>query len=156
MFKKYKDKIQSFIFLSLFLHISVYLFTVISFDPPKPKPQPIEIVVIDSKKQKRQIVEQNKKRINDETPEDSRFLSQHNQKVVEETVAQKHGKFTNQVTPGKNTRGQKTAQNKKAQAKPTKGNLPTLKQLKPKFSYTPNSRETHSSPAGKQARAMIT
>jgi protein TonB len=49
----------------------------------------------DEAKIKGQIVEQSDQRINDETPENARFLSKHNQKVVQETQAALKGKFRN-------------------------------------------------------------
>jgi protein TonB len=49
---------------------------------------------------KGQIVDQNEKAVNDEVPKDSKYLSRHNQKVVEETQAQQHGKFVNSDTSG--------------------------------------------------------
>ncbi len=42
-----------------------------------------------------QIVEQSEKPINDEVPENARFLSRHNQKVIRETQAALRGKFKN-------------------------------------------------------------
>lgn len=42
-----------------------------------------------------QIVEQHEKPINDESPDNSKYLSRHNQKVVRETQAAVHGKFKN-------------------------------------------------------------
>lgn len=44
---------------------------------------------------KGQIVEQDDKAINDETPEDTKFLSKHNQKIVKETQSAQHGRFKN-------------------------------------------------------------
>lgn len=42
-----------------------------------------------------QIVEQSEKAINDEKPEDAKFMSRHNQRVIRETQAAVHGKFKN-------------------------------------------------------------
>ena len=74
------------------------------------KDQPVEVELMDAEKMlekmkqlekkqvapstKGQIVEQDQ-RLNDETPEDARFLSKHNQKVIKETQAKDHGKFKN-------------------------------------------------------------
>lgn len=44
---------------------------------------------------KGQIVEQSEERLNDEVPQDAKFLSRHKQKVVRETLAAEHGKFKN-------------------------------------------------------------
>lgn len=49
---------------------------------------------------KGQIVEQNEKALNDEVPDDARFLSRHNQKVVRETQAAVTGKFKNSDNTG--------------------------------------------------------
>lgn len=75
---------------------------------PQHDQQPIEVELLDvetaleaiSRKKvepekKAQIVEQDEKPVNDETPEEARFLSRHNQKVHQETQAKLHGKFKN-------------------------------------------------------------
>jgi TonB family protein len=47
-----------------------------------------------------QIIEQNEKAINDEVPEDAKYLSRHNQKIVRETKAALNDKFRNSQASG--------------------------------------------------------
>ncbi len=68
----------------------------ISYIEPKPKeesliPKDPNQLPID----KMQIVEQDEKQLNDEKPEDAKFLSAHNQVVKKQTVAAKTGEFRN-------------------------------------------------------------
>lgn len=77
--------------------------------PPPPAPVSIEILdqhpevkrPVPVKKEKiksentTQIVEQEEKPLNQETPEDARFLSANNQKVQKQTQAMTHGEFQN-------------------------------------------------------------
>jgi protein TonB len=108
-----------------------------------------------------QIVEQNDQRLNDEIPEDSRFLSKHNQKVVQETQAALKGKFKNtdstdgQVSPqkklGKTEQNHRKDKAKENQPKdiepnqklltasdgiPTRTGKPSLRDLTPSFKPT--------------------
>jgi protein TonB len=69
---------------------------------------------------KGQIVDQSETAINDETPEDARFLSRHNQKVVRETQSANHGHFNNAVTMGGAPSPQKLAGKPKPEQSPEK------------------------------------
>ena len=87
--------------------------------PPNPEPlQNKKPVLIE----KRQVVDQSEKALNDEMPTDQRFLSAHNQVVKKQTIAKNHGEFKNSATPSLHSGdgGQPT--------KPL-----TLDDLKPKF-----------------------
>ena len=65
----------------------------------QPAPQPKVIVKKDKNKlEMNQIVEQEEKALNQEAPEDSRFLSANNQKVLKQTQAANKGDFQNKKT----------------------------------------------------------
>ena len=87
-----------------------------------------------------QIVEQESPPVNNEVPEDAKFLGKHNQKVQQETRSEKSGSFSNAGSAGQKTT--KTPQNPR-QPKPVSrklvGNLPSLAQLKPQFNFTPKA-----------------
>lgn len=141
--------------ISLLLHFAtaVFLFN-LERKPTPPAQKPIEISVIDSEEMERlaplfqkqmQIVDQSEKSINDDIPDDAKYLSRHNQKVAEETRAQSHGKFNNQAAQGMKEKG-KQAQAQKSPAptpvapwesemQKTESGLPTLEALKPKFDW---------------------
>ncbi len=68
-----------------------------------------------------QVVEQNEKPLNDETPENTKYLGQHNQKVLKETVAAHKGEFKNlkqKQKPGEkaNQKQASTSQDKQKKA----------------------------------------
>jgi protein TonB len=105
----------------------------------------------------KQIVEQ-EKQINDEIDEKTRLLSKFNQKVIQQTKAEKAGKFKNTTQGGMPDEGSKTGQKDKKDlekvekvAKHEKGELPDLKALAPKFSLSPGprapSRENNGDPS---------
>jgi TonB family protein len=84
-------------------------------------------------------------------------LSQHNQRVQEETRAQATGKFTNLAQPGTpqpgDTDGEKREEITKNQKRPKGGHLPDLSALKPDFSLTPDLRVTPPElPAGRPSQ----
>lgn len=64
----------------------------ITFNPPPESTQPVQKV---PEKEKRQIVEQDEKPINDEISEKAKFLSAHNQVVKKQTIASNLGEFRN-------------------------------------------------------------
>ena len=129
-----KQKIVTGVYLSvaisLIFHIGFGL--ALSF-APKEKPalstENVEVVFVDSNdQQKQQIVEQDLKPLNDETPEKTKFLGRHNQKVVKETKAARSGDFNNKV-------GGKPQQARKPEKPKAKGKLPSLKKLIPSFNH---------------------
>jgi len=95
-----------------------------------------------------QIVEQ-QKQLNDETPEDSRFLSAFNQKVVKQTRAERNAAFNNTAQGGQPDEGfkdgekdqevmvEKVERNKRQKEA---GELPELKDLAPKYALTPGPK----------------
>ncbi len=107
------------------------------------KPKTVEFVVLDERREnqkKMQIVEQNEKSLNDEIPDDAKYLSAHNQRVVKESVAQKAGEFKNTGQKFDSNLGAKTAatppasKQQKAKMKATsREGLPTLADLRPQF-----------------------
>ncbi len=98
------NRITVFIAFSLLVHVCVL--TIVHFSQTKTRLAqdtvtveyltPQEILKKFEDPEKRQIVEQSEEAVNDDTPDDAKFMSLHNQKVVKETKAQKHGKFKNQ------------------------------------------------------------
>jgi TonB family protein len=87
----------------------------------------------ENEEKRRQIVEQDKT-VNDEIPEDAKFLSQQNQKVKEETRAVNRGTFTNQAAQNLAEQRQKVEKPKERPRKLDQG-LPTFEALKPKFDW---------------------
>lgn len=99
MSKKYANRVSWFIIVSLFVHMGTYLglgsvSTWKALLKPKKK-EVVEISYIDTRQHKRTLVEQDEKPLNNEIPEDSKFMSRHNQRVVEETKAQLTGDYRN-------------------------------------------------------------
>ncbi|MEO0335936.1 MAG: energy transducer TonB [Pseudomonadota bacterium] len=160
--KKYYNKMKYpvlvFVLLSLLTHVVVY--TLINIARQKPKPPIAKVVEVEyispapSKKKgdkqknvikrRKQIVTQ-EKRINEEKPDDARFLSKFNQRVKKQTRAAKSGAFNNSAKPGQQVAGQ----DKKPQPKPTPkknmekgpGKIKKLSQLVPQYSLTPDARK---------------
>jgi protein TonB len=148
--------------ISLLIHLVVGLGLHFSKVPPwQDHKDKVEVVILDqspSEKKavadevKKQIVEQPDKALNDETPEDAKYMSAHNQRVVHETKAQQTGDFHNSQGQGNNLPSAKPApapvakteqmaeqrpkmKNKsKGQPAPDdKGQIPTLSDLSPRF-----------------------
>jgi TonB family protein len=109
-----KRSITIGLLLSLALHLMIVgVMAVYKLQPPtKPQREDITVEILDQKpvtpaeklvkkeKQKlehNQIVEQDQS-LSKEAPEDSRFLSEHNQKVLKQTQAVNHGEFQNKKT----------------------------------------------------------
>ncbi|MEQ1876773.1 MAG: energy transducer TonB [Bdellovibrionia bacterium] len=109
-------------------------------NPRTPKRDVIEVVIEDRNPEKpltdeerRQIVEQDKT-VNDEIPEDAKFLSAQNQKVKEQTRALQRGTFTNQAAQNLAEQRKKIEKPKERPQKLDNG-LPTIEALKPKFDW---------------------
>ncbi len=153
-----------FLLVSVIAHLSLLLvFYVLPSFQPTPKPEPVQVEYIPAdeltppdeapgepvKKQKRdklrdQIVEQ-QKQLNDETPDNSRFLSAFNQVVQQQTKAERNDKFNNTAMGGQPDEGSKEGEKDSAAKvdKPERnkrdreaGELPSLKDLMPKYSLT--------------------
>ncbi len=109
-----KWQIRESLIASVLVHCLLLLATVFlpELFEPQTRPQTVEIsflpapltttptVEVLKKKTKlpevtQQVVDQSEKPVNDETPEDTKFLSAHNQVVKKQTVAQKIGDFRN-------------------------------------------------------------
>lgn len=121
------------ILLSLALHLllggGLVIFSLSRPSPLVPQP-PVTIEILDqdpvqkpkdlakkvkTKTENNQIVEQEEKALNEEAPEDSRFLSANNQKVLKQTQAANHGEFQNKKT--KAEKAGKPTENKKSSPK---------------------------------------
>lgn len=59
-----------------------------------------QIELINQEQVQKQIIEQSENSVNEQTPEDAKFLSAKNQKVEKETKASQNGKFNNSSLPG--------------------------------------------------------
>ncbi len=94
-------RILIFLFISIAVHFVAVTF-VHRKNLPTPKSEEIVIEIVETKNpsavEKGQIVEQNEEALNDVVPEKTKYLSQHNQKVVEETKAANTGKFNNKLS----------------------------------------------------------
>ncbi len=138
-----------FLILSILIHMG-FMAGLKFVDPQEQKkPEVVEIEYISTPQQtkkQRQLVEQGKRRLNEETPDKDYYLSRHNQVVKKQTKAQRTGKFQN--APGKSmqgrnqgagqTRPQKTATNKK-------GKGLQLKNLVPNYNF---QQQADNSPSG--------
>ncbi len=115
--------------------------------PDELTPPPAEKDMREKTKRQDQIVDQ-KKQLNDETPEDARFLSAFNQKVIKQTRAERSGKFENTAQGGQPDEGaidgdknqELTSDEKKTAKHREKGELPALKDLTPKYALMPGPK----------------
>lgn len=154
-----------FILLSLITHFTVFtVFTLIRMPTTPPREAKVEVEYlapdeltppeeqhkgkrVKAEKLRDQIVEQ-QKQLNDEKPEDSRFLSAFDQKVIQQTRAEKNGKFNNTAQGGKPDEGLKDGDKESHEmadkpvkkSKRDKGELPELAALTPKYSLTPGPK----------------
>lgn len=167
--KKKRDPIVIFLLLSLGIHVAVAIFLltkeflkqqpapqVVEIEylpaaPPPPAPNPeqpkTEKLKANAKEIKNQVVEQDKQ-LNDDIDKNTKYLSQFNQKIEQQTKASLTGKFENSAKAGKEEQGspdgKKGEDDLKAQkspdAKGEKGELPTLRALSPKFALNPGQK----------------
>ncbi len=118
-----------FLLISLTIHMMVMTY-VHRKNIPNPKSDQVTIEIIDinelNKIDKGQIVEQSDEALNDIIPEKTKFLSQHNQKVVEETKAANSGKFTNKVSGANDANANKKEAPNEWGTKPKKSLLEKL------------------------------
>lgn len=152
MIKKLKYPALIFLVLSVFAHFSAFFgLAIFSSWNFKPKSEMVEIDFVDASQilKKQQIVEQ-EKQINDEIPEDSKYLSKHNQRVKKQTRAAKTGTFKNTSKPGQKVAGQPNAPQKpQPKNKPkNSGKIKKLSDLIPKYSLTPDGRKDLSAHTG--------
>jgi protein TonB len=156
MFQKYSRSIALFIFLSLLIHLSLGT-GLLKFSSPKTaKKQIVEIEYIQKpegskavEQPQAQIVEQ-ERRVNEETPEKSKYLSKYDQTVKEETRALKTGEFRNAAKAGvqKIPAPRKTPPKEPTPRKLAKGELPSLKNLVPELTATPKAQQQEEGQAG--------
>ncbi len=132
-----KDSIFIFLTLSICLHFMLYSgLSASKQDTANTQDISIEIIDKSAKNLKKQQIVEQQKRVNDELPDESAFLSQFNQTVKEQTQAKRVGKFIN--TAGHSNEPQKEADFRPKKVKPKKmspNGLPTLDDLRLKTNY---------------------
>ena len=175
MIRKAKTRSTVFILLSLAVHLCMVLVLLDRVHAPPVAPARIEVEYSDATippaaiasktapktaraQTRSQIVEQ-QKRLNDEVDDQSRFLSAFDQKVQRETRAANAGKFTNVTTGQKQMGGDRRGDKKSAATDKTKtaaareaGELPSLKQLIPKFALNDGPIGTAAEQSGEAAQ----
>lgn len=158
--RKILHTVYIFIFSSLLIHLSLYggleFLSQLSPQTVSLKKTPVEVLIVEAppiKETTKQIIEQDQKRVNDEVPQDSKYLSRHNQKIVEQTKAAASGKFTNSALPGQRVQGDPNAQKQDKSTTKQLGNLPSLKKLKPTFSLSPKTNKQHFTQAGQESQS---
>lgn len=140
--RKKLEPVVVFLFVSALIHLSFCVSLLFTKPDERPAIQEVEITYDNPTPSHlqllKQIVEQ-KDRINDEKDEKAKYLSAHDQKVVKETRAQNSGQFNNTVAGGSSGQPQQEKKQAHKQAKKSqeKGELPSLKDLSPKFSRLP-------------------
>ena len=163
MKRSLKIGILQALLLSLLLHLSFE--SVLWFYNPTPPPaQQIEVQLLEPEKkimpklenlkrdQAKQVVEQDKKALNKEIDEKAKYLSQNNQRVEKQTVAQAHGDFQNRDSQSKGESQTPSAQQGSAEASaqvqalkapsPTTQPAPEpLKKFEPKFDVVKSVRD---------------
>ena len=118
MKKQLKRGLHVFLLASFALHIFFWAGINFSsfFTTPVPARQYIEFEIADSTKDKLQVIEQTKKAINDEVPEETKYLGRHNQRVIKETKAANHGDLRNTAGKGENKSKKQSATASKVKA----------------------------------------
>lgn len=155
MYEKLKNSVIAFILLSVLTHMSIMGVLNLSFTPTKTQDDRIEIEIIDSKRSKQQLIEQDEKALNDEVPDDAKFLGRHNQRVVEETKAQVHGDFKNTGGTGMSqSEKKKKVANKDSGQKLEDGELPSLSSLNPQFNFAKQLQEQEESQSDAMASSQ--
>lgn len=140
---RFKNLLSISIALSVFLHLSTIL-SLKYLERNKlslKTDQTVDVVFIDpsqlSQSQPKQIVEQDEKPVNDEVDPNAKYLSQFNQKVVNETKAANTGKYNNNagkgLTKGRAAKKVREAMDMQPQ---TKGAGSALDKFKPKVDWT--------------------
>lgn len=112
-----KRSLRFTLLASILLHSCLVLFAFFAPRLIPPTPQVVDISFVDAEelrraqqlqeKEMRQIVEQSEAAVNNEAPEDAKFLSRNNQTVKKQTQAAQKGEFRNTPakTPGHGTGG---------------------------------------------------
>lgn len=154
-----------FLLISLLIHLGLLVTLIVTKVPTfKPAPTPVEVKFVTPEelqadktaavekshsaktKVSQQIVEQ-RKQINNERDENTRFLSAFNQKVIHQEKASRSGKFLNTAKGGHPDEGEKSGDKKqkvaneaKAHKPSEKGEIPDLKTLTPKYALDPGPK----------------
>lgn len=137
---------QATLLASLFLHFGLSLYLYVVDSGKAPVSETIELtlqepVVNDDAAKLKQIVQQNPEALNDEKDPNAKFLSEHDQRVVEQTRAQTHGDFKNaqvkDMQESKQAKQEKKSKMKQmiAADQKTASGLPVLDALKPNFDW---------------------
>jgi len=133
--------------VSLLVHILLLIYVNVSQMPDFSKKKDTVEIVIDEppqtkKEDAKQIVQQNDKALNDEIPDNAKYLSKNNQRVVKETKAANQGDFNNKggkTDSNEESKKQQTKKSAKVQQfqAPDKlpDGLPTMAALKPQFEW---------------------
>ncbi len=133
MFKKHRLKIA--VLVSLLLHFAGVGVVSLHKQNEVDRHNYVDIQMLEKQLQKNktaeeikpdgQIVEQNEKPLNDEKPDDAKFLSKNNQRVEKQTKAENSGKFKNATERGKPS--EEVSQNPNSE----KAQAPEKSELKP-------------------------
>lgn len=149
-----------FLIISILIHVGFCISLFFARTPSETNEdlQPVEITFDNPtpthEQLLRQIVEQ-KERLNDEKDDKAKYMSKFDQKVEKQTRAKDTGKFNNTVAGGAAGRPE---QQKKASRKThpnkvaDKGELPSLRDLSPIFSPTPQPADQQAPRPGEEAR----
>jgi len=161
--KQTRKRDSYFLLLSLFVHfLAVIIFTQSKMRPVPPQSTKVEVeylspdeltppeeeaVKAERSKDpvKNQVVEA-QKRLNEEKDKDTRFLSEFDQKVLKQTRAERTGQFKNTAEGGQPDEGTKDGEKKekpeleRSARKRDPGELPTLRELTPKFALNPGPK----------------
>lgn len=147
MLRNFRRSVMLFFLVSFAIHTASIIVLQLrpTAKPPQKKDQPIEIAILTppppppelTPDKQRQIVEQQEKAMNEETPKDNYFLSRNNQVVKQQTQARFHGKFQNAEGKfkgeSKNKDSKKANNAKQAKAAIEKGQGVKAENLKPKM-----------------------
>ncbi len=143
----FRQLFKASLILSLMLHLGLSLYLSFIADQKPTKQEVIEITLQEPPAQTpnelpKQIVQQNDKPLNDEVDEKAKFLGQFNQRVVEQTKAQKHGDFQNQRDLKDSEATPKQAAEKKSKMKQAfsankkmLNGVPVMEALRPSFDW---------------------
>lgn len=154
------EPVAIFLIVSILIHIGFCISLLFTRGPAASSEdiQPVEITFQDPTSAHRELLKQivdQKDRLNEEKDDKAKYMSKFDQKVEKQTRADKTGKFNNTIAGGAagQPEFQKTAthkqRNKTAQEK---GELPSLKDLSPTFSPSPQMAEQQAPRPGEEAR----
>jgi protein TonB len=146
-----------FLIVSILIHLGFSLSLWLTEPPARNEVQEVEISYENPNPTHaqllKQIVEQ-KDQLNNEKDDKAKYLSAHDQKVLKQTRARHDGAFNNTVAGGAAGQPHQDKKQARRQAKKSadKGELPSLKDLSPTFSPTPNVADQPAPRPGEEAR----